>query len=124
MLHEFFTKAEENVLAAEALYSMGLYNAAANRAYYSAYQAAIALLSSQGITHKENPHSWVQAQIAAELIHRRKVLPSSLANTLREIQYVRNIADYSTSSVSKTAVERQIKKSNEFCRMIQERLSQ
>ncbi len=104
MTDEFFTKAEENLQAADTLFGLGLYNAAANRAYYAAFQAAIALLSFYGIRHNENPHSWVQAQLAAELIHRRKVLPSSLTSSLREIQQIRNIADYNAASVSKIAV--------------------
>jgi uncharacterized protein (UPF0332 family) len=120
---DFFSKALENLRAAEALSELGLFNAAANRAYYAAFHAAIAVLAQYGITHEENPHEWVQAQFAAELVHRRKVFPATLPSILQQIQSVRNIADYKPSPVGKIAVERQVRKSTTFVNTVQEKIS-
>jgi hypothetical protein len=45
MENEFLTKAKENITAAALLFENELYNASANRAYYAAFQAAIAAIS-------------------------------------------------------------------------------
>lgn len=122
MVQDFLVKSEENTRAAKALFELGMYNAAANRAYYAAFHAAIALLAQYGITNPNNSHEWVQAQLASELIHRRKVLPATFARGLQDIQRLRNIADYDSTSISKTAIERHIRKSSEFCTIIYERI--
>jgi uncharacterized protein (UPF0332 family) len=124
MQHEFATKASENLQASQALYELGLFNASANRAYYAAFHAAIAVLAQYGITHNENPHEWVQAKFSSELVHRRKVFPVAFASVLQQIQSVRNIADYKPQDVSKTSTERQIRKTTSFIHTIQERLRQ
>ncbi len=49
MKSEFFTKAKENIKTAEILFEHQLYNASANRAYYAAFQAAIAALTAMDI---------------------------------------------------------------------------
>ena len=121
MVQEFLAKSEENLRAADALFELGLYNAAANRAYYAAFHAAIAILAQHGITNQDNAHEWVQAQFASELIHRRKVLPANLLRGLQDIQRLRNIADYDATSVSKTTVERHIRKAHDFCTTITQR---
>ena len=119
---DFFSKADENLRASEALYALGFFNASANRAYYAAFHAAIAILAHYGIKHNENPHEWIQSQFASELVHRRKVFPATFPSILQQIQSVRNIADYHASSVGKIAVERQLRKTTTFVHSIQERL--
>ena len=114
MNNEFWTKARENLHAAQALYDLGLLNAAANRAYYAAFQAAIAVLARHGIRHDKNPHEWVQAQFSSEIVHRRKLLTRTFASYLTDIQRVRNVADYSPFSVSKKVVEQQYKQTHHF----------
>jgi uncharacterized protein (UPF0332 family) len=52
LIQEFLTKARENLQAAEQAFSEGLYNASANRAYYAAFQAAIAALAAENVTHE------------------------------------------------------------------------
>jgi uncharacterized protein (UPF0332 family) len=57
MRDEFLTKARENLKAAEVLFEQQLYNAAVNRAYYAAFQAAIAALADQGIATERWGHA-------------------------------------------------------------------
>jgi uncharacterized protein (UPF0332 family) len=83
MSNDFFSKASENLRASEALSELGLFNAAANRAYYAAFHAAIAVLAKHGIRHDKNPHEWVQAQFSSEIVHRRKLLIRTFHRTLR-----------------------------------------
>ncbi|OQW90982.1 MAG: hypothetical protein BWK78_05795, partial [Thiotrichaceae bacterium IS1] len=101
MKTEFLTKAQENLKAADLLLTNQLYNASANRAYYAAFQAAIAALATVGILGLENKnHDTVQAQFAGELIHRRKLYPGHFKSYLMDLQRVRNNADYREMPVS------------------------
>jgi uncharacterized protein (UPF0332 family) len=114
MSNDFLSKARENLRASEALSALGLMNAAANRAYYAAFHAAIAVLAKYGVRHDKNPHEWVQAQFASEIIHRRKLLARTFASYLTDIQRVRNTADYSPSSVSQKIAAQQFKQASQF----------
>jgi uncharacterized protein (UPF0332 family) len=122
MQRDYFLKAQENLASANALFELTFYNAAANRAYYAAFHSAVSVLARYGVTHDENPHEWVQARFAAELIHRRKVFSIADSATLLEIQRLRHIADYKATSVGKTAVARQIRKATDFCNHVQQKL--
>jgi len=65
------------------------------------------------ITMNESPHVQV-----TELIRRRKVYPNHLKSYLRDLQDVRNDADYEQKSVSKKVVQRQLKKATEFVELV------
>jgi uncharacterized protein (UPF0332 family) len=120
----FFSKAHENLQAAEVLSEQGLFNAGANRAYYAAFHAAIAVLAVHGIRHDKNPHEWVQAQFSSEIIHRRKLLARSFASYLTDIQRVRNVADYAPSNVSKKVAAEQFKQAEHFVSTLSHLLEQ
>ncbi len=123
MIQEFLTKAQENLAVAEYTLSQKHYNASTNRAYYAAFQAAIAALAHAGIKHPQNPHSWVQAQFSGVLVARRKLYPANLASFLLPIQMHRDKADYETSFVSKGIAEHQVRQAKEFVFTIVERLA-
>jgi uncharacterized protein (UPF0332 family) len=53
-----------------------------------------------------------------ELIRRRKVYPNHLKSYLRDLQDVRNDADYEQKSVSKKVALRQLKKATEFVELV------
>jgi uncharacterized protein (UPF0332 family) len=112
MKQEFLVKAQENLAMAHITFEHGGYNASANRAYYAAFQAAIAALAKESITHDRNPHDWVQAQFSGILIYRRKLYPSKLASFLPNMQEVRDMADYKTTAISKSAAVKQL---NSLC---------
>jgi uncharacterized protein (UPF0332 family) len=122
MIQEFLAKAQENLLDAEQAFEKGRYNASANRAYYAVFQAAIAALAQDNITHEKNPHSWVQAQFSGVLVKRRKRYPASIASLLLPMQELRDTADYKMQFVSKNAASKQIRHAKEFLSPILERL--
>ena len=118
MRNEFWYKAEENLKAAHVLFEHGWYNAAANRAYYAAFHAAIAKLIRRGVTHEKNDHGWVQANFNNEFVHKTKIYPDRFKAYLLDLQAVRNRADYKAESVSQKIVSRQLAKAAEFVNML------
>lgn len=122
MIPEFLAKAQENLQDAERALEEGRYNASANRAYYAAFQAAIAALAQENIIHEKNPHSWVQAQFSERLIKARKYYPQKLASHLLDMQRIRDNADYKPMMTSKKTAKEQIHLSKEFLSFIFSRL--
>lgn len=122
MRSEFLAKAKENVQAAEMLFESQLYNASANRAYYAAFQAALAALVAKGIATDRRGHTTIQAQFATELIYRRKMYPSYLRSHLTNLQSVRDDADYKPKSISKTVAQRQLNKAKELVDIVAKEL--
>jgi len=66
-MENYFTKAKENLQAAQICFDGGLYNAATNRAYYAAYQLAIFALHKAGYKDDndtyDHKHKWVQSTL-------------------------------------------------------------
>ena len=118
MKKEFLDKAKENLKAAELLFDNQLYNASVNRAYYAAFQAAIAALANISIEIERISHEATQANFAIELIQRRKIYPSHLRSYLMDLQAVRNDADYKSKSISSKVAQRQLRKAQEFIKTI------
>jgi uncharacterized protein (UPF0332 family) len=114
MRDEFLSKAKENLEAAQVLFDRQLYNAAANRAYYAAFQAAIAALAAQGLVPERQGHANIQANFARELIQRRKQYPRQFQAYLMDLQSVRDDADYKLKSVSRRIANNQLTKATEF----------
>lgn len=91
---EFLNKAKENLTVAQSSYEQGHYNASANRAYYAAFQAAIAALAAIGkLAEGRKNHESIPANFVTELIHRCKICPSHLKSYLVDLQRVREEAD-------------------------------
>lgn len=124
MQEVFLSKAKSNLILAKYCVENGFYDAAANRAYYAAFQAAIAALAGQGIKSEDNDHKWVQATFSRELIKRQKIYPQRLKSFLSDMLGVRNEADYSIAHVSKKVALRQLSKSEDFVGSIIQELSQ
>jgi len=118
MITEFFQKAQKNLKAAQVLSDQELYDASANRAYYAAFQTAIAALASQGVRNDKNSHSWVQANFNGRFIQKRKVFPRHLRSYLPDLLFIRNKADYQQESLSQKAASRQLRKAEEFVRTV------
>ena len=118
MKDDFLTKAKENLRAAEVLFEHQLYNAAVNRAYYAAFQTAIAALADQGVATERRGHATIQANFATELIQRRKRYPGHFRAYLMELQSVRDDADYKLKFVSSRVARRQLMKAKEFVETI------
>jgi uncharacterized protein (UPF0332 family) len=122
MIAEFLFKAQENLAVAQNALEQKHFNAATNRAYYAAFQAAIAALAEEGIKHPKNPHSWVQAQFSGVLVTRRKRYPSKLTSYLLSMQSLRDKADYEAEYIGKASATMQVRQSLEFVSTISERL--
>jgi uncharacterized protein (UPF0332 family) len=101
----------------------GVYNACANRAYYAAFQAAIAALAAHGSAKGKNDHKWVQSEFNRRLIKGQKIYPSKLKTYLFDMQPIRNIADYSKDDVSKEVARKQLSQATEMVHAIERRLS-
>ena len=98
----FLRKARESLASAEADVRAGRANSAANRAYYAAFQASVALLIESGIRPRGDAweHRFVISQVSGKLIRRRKVLPAELRGKLDQLLKLRLVADYRLASVS------------------------
>jgi len=118
MKTEFFDKAKENLKAAEICFEKGLYNACANRAYYSALQASTAALAHRGIRREKIDHGQIQADFSGELINRRKIYPAKMKSYLSDMQLVRNQADYAAKQISRKVARLWLSKAEEMLELI------
>ncbi len=117
----YLRKAHENLRSAERAFDAAAYNACANRAYYGAYQAALAVLLAKGFTPKTD-HKVVQAMFSSELINNRKIFPARLKSYLSDMQTKRNIADYEPIDTTKKDATIQLKQAREFIALITEEI--
>jgi uncharacterized protein (UPF0332 family) len=109
-------KAVESLAGAESEFDNGRFNNSANRAYYAAFQAAIAALLRHGIRRNDRkwPHTYVQSEFAGRLIQRRHRFPSHLRDTLAELQLLGHRADYEGGSVARADARRALRRSHEI----------
>ncbi len=116
-------KAKENLNIAQLSFEMECYNACANRAYFAAFQAAVAALSAQGIQSGKNDHAWVQSEFNLQLIKRKKIYSAKFKGYLLDMQQARNKADYSEKNVGKKASREQLSRAAEMIYAIEKELT-
>src|SRR2546426_8828856 len=99
----FLAKAQSNLQAAERDQSHCAFDPCVSRAYFAAFQAAIAALLALADYQRRGQH-WDHGEIAAEftrrLIRQRKVFGGEIASILDDLKTRRHQADYSTVSMS------------------------
>ncbi|NJL59267.1 MAG: HEPN domain-containing protein [Desulfobacteraceae bacterium] len=100
------------------------YNACANRAYFSVFQAAIAVLLHKGMKRGKYDHRWVQSEFNEKLIKRHKIYPGRIKPYLMEMQMLRNTADYENDTVSKKDAADQLRKAKEIIGLIEKEIGQ
>jgi uncharacterized protein (UPF0332 family) len=122
MENGFLSKAKENLRIARMSFDAECYNACANRAYYAAFQAAIAALADRGAARGKNDHKWVQSEFNRMLIKGQKVYPARVKSYLLNMQRVRDKADYSEKNVGKKAAQKQLSQSAELIQIIEKEL--
>jgi uncharacterized protein (UPF0332 family) len=122
VVSEFMEKARDNLKAAQLCLENGFLNASANRAYYAAFHAAVAILAHKGFRKDRIDHEWAQAQFNAKLIRGKKVFPSKIKSYLPDMQSIRNIADYREINVGKKAAVKQVAKATEMVGLIAEEM--
>ena len=123
MKKEFLNKAGENLKTAQMSFENNCYNACANRAYFAAFQAAIAALSFCGIESEKNEHAWVQSEFSLRLIRRQKVYPDRIKSYLPDMQESKNKADYSEKDIGKKVAYRQLLRASEMIALIEKELN-
>jgi len=100
----YLLKAHQNLTVADLTLQAGHYDACCSRAYYAAFQAAVAALWAEGIhppreLDRTLSHKAVQGEWAGRLVYRRKVYPAELRTVLNWLYHLRLEADYAAEPV-------------------------
>lgn len=111
----YLRKARESLASAKADARARRSNSAANRAYYAAFQAAVAALIFYRVRSADTEwqHRFVSDEFSGKLIRRRKEFGSSLRSVLPELFEVRIKADYGSNDVSKRDATLSVGRANE-----------
>jgi uncharacterized protein (UPF0332 family) len=117
----YWDKAIESLTGAESELAHGRYNNAVNRAYYAAFQAAVAVLLNEGVRTRDGrwAHTFVQSEFIGKLINRRHRYPSGLRDTLTTLQVLRHDADYRGGTIKRPEANRAVRRSREFVEALQ-----
>lgn len=110
----FLEKALGNLEAARLCLASNFLEASVNRAYFAAYQAAVAALLKSGESSGTFGHKWVQAKFNEKLIKRKKWFPRRFAPYLIEMQGLRNAADYGHGTIGQRKAAEQLRRSDEI----------
>jgi uncharacterized protein (UPF0332 family) len=120
----YLRKSRESLASARADVRAERHNSAANRAYYAAFQAAVAALIDAEIRPQEDwEHRFVASQFSGKLVKRRKLYASRLAGTLERLFELRITADYRPSDVSAKEAERATKLAEGYASEIETNMS-
>ncbi|MBI3988889.1 MAG: HEPN domain-containing protein [candidate division NC10 bacterium] len=118
----FFAKAQSNLQAAERDRSHSAFDPCVSRAYFAAFQAAIAALLAL-TDYRRRGQYWDHGEIAAEfarrLIRQRKIFGGEMASILDDLKTRRHQADYSTFSMSEKIAQRALDKSRKLVELIE-----
>jgi uncharacterized protein (UPF0332 family) len=121
---EFLNKAEENLKIAQISFENECYNACATRAYFSAFQVAIAALAHKGCLAKgKNDHAFVNSEFNLRLIKRQKIYPAKFRTYLPNMQAERNVADYSEQNISKKVAYKLLSQATEMIGFVEKELN-
>jgi uncharacterized protein (UPF0332 family) len=112
----YLAKARESLASAEADLVAGRHNSAANRAYYAAFQAAVAALVRADIKPKTGnwQHRFVLSQFSGKLVRRRKLLSAVLRRHFDDLFRTRIVADYEPDKVSARTAGRSHRAAKQF----------
>jgi uncharacterized protein (UPF0332 family) len=111
----YLRKARESLASAKADARARRYNSAANRAYYAAFQAAVAALIFYRVRSADTEwqHRFVAEEFSGRLIRRRKEFAASLGSVLPQLFQVRIRADYEVIDVSEREAAQSVNRANE-----------
>jgi len=104
----YLVKAHQNLAVADLALQAGHYDASCSRAYYAAFQAAVAALWAEGIrppreSDRSLSHKAVQSEWSGRLVYRRKLYAAELRSNLQWLYHRRLEADYNTEPVTERA---------------------
>ena len=118
----FLAKAQSNLQAAERDRAQRAFDPCVSRAYFAAFQAAIAALLALA-DYRRRGHYWDHGEVAAEftrrLIRQRKVFGGELASILDDLKTRRHQADYSTFSMSDKIAQRMLNKARKLMELVE-----
>ncbi len=99
----YLVKARASLAAAETELSGRRYSSSGSRAYYAAFQAAVALLIENGTKPRGNSweHKYVLSEFSGKLIRRQKAVPGRFKGTLSSLLELRIVADYKERPLSR-----------------------
>ena len=109
--------------AAEVCLRTGLVNSAASRAYYAMFQAAQAALEAAGFARPQWSHPALQAALATELIHRRKLYPAVFRDYLSTALRTRHVADYGDAGITQRVAGRAVRRATAFVTAVEQEVS-
>ena len=109
--------------AADVCLRSGLVNSAASRAYYAMFQAAQAALEAAGFSRPQWSHPALQAALATELIHRRKLYPAVFRDYLSAALRTRHVADYGDTGVTHKVAGRAVRRATTFVAAVEREVS-
>jgi uncharacterized protein (UPF0332 family) len=100
----YLLKAHQNLTVADLTLQAGHYDACCSRAYYAAFQAAVAALWAEGIrppreSDRTLSHKAVQGEWAGRLVYQRKLYAAELRSVLNLLYDLRLDADYAAAPV-------------------------
>jgi uncharacterized protein (UPF0332 family) len=124
----YLAKAQQNLAAAELALQASLYDASGSRAYYAAFQAAVAALWAEGIRPPREQdrtlsHQRVQNEWSGRLVYRRKLYPAALRDILRELRQLRIDADYHVSPITERRARRAVLEARQVVAAVNARLT-
>lgn len=111
-------RAQATLKAAQLCLREHLYDSAANRAYFAAFQAAICAIESRNIQREEWSHKNVHGDFVHFFVRRQKVVSASIVSTLPKLMQLRHVADYKQPGVSQIQAERAVRLAQEFIELI------
>jgi uncharacterized protein (UPF0332 family) len=107
----YLRKARESLASAEAELSGARFNSAASRAYYSAFQASVAMLIENGIKPRGDSweHRFVMSEFSGKLVRRKKLIAPRFRGVLDSLFEARLFADYQAPSVPRRTARRSVR---------------
>jgi uncharacterized protein (UPF0332 family) len=123
----YLAKAEQCLAGAALAVAHEQYNNAANRAYYAAFQAAIAALRAAGVeppTPRYWSHDFVLREYCARLARPHGAYPPRSAPLFKALQDERLKADYEIEMLGRKSGERALALAREFVAAVRQRLDQ
>jgi uncharacterized protein (UPF0332 family) len=123
----YLVKAEQCLAGAQLAVDHGQYNNAANRAYYAAFQAAIAVLAAAGVippTPRYWSHDFVLREYCRRAVPRGAAFLPGSASALKALQDERLKADYETELLGRASGERALALARQFLAAVRQRLGE
>ena len=114
-------QAKEDLEACKALYSLKLYKAANNRAYYSIFHSIKAVLSLEPIDFKR--HKDIIAYFNKNYIN-KEIFPKKLGHRIAEASNIREDSDYDDDFIVKPEKTlEQLETAEEFLKLVEKYLN-